>query len=190
MKAEENHGSTHAPRRALGVSVLGIVQLAGLLTLWSAAGCGGAADSGDPASVSAVQGALAASPVRLLYGKAYYYYGCSAFMTWGSVAEVEDLAYDKESTVAYQVGGGTAREARAGYLRTLPSGRELWSFSQVGANGTTQLRVRYRARGREMWDRNDGWDYWARVDAVDGAGLLAVESPLGPGSRWWSQTPA
>lgn len=144
------------------------------------AGCGDATAPGV-AGVSSVRSALAAPPVRLIYAKAYGY-GCSSCMTWGGVVEVENLAYDKEITIAHQgLGGGAAGEVRAAYLRTLPSGRELWSFGLAGGLGTSQLRVRYRAAGRELWDDNGGWDYWGRIESVSGYGIVGREAPLGAG---------
>lgn len=145
------------------------------------AGLSGCGPTEATPAVAGARAALTAEPVRLLYAKAYNY-GCSSCMTWGGVIEVENLAYDKQVTVAYQgLGGGAAGEAPASYLRTLPSGRELWTFGSTGGNGTSQLRVRYRAAGRELWDSNGGWDYWGRIESATGVGLVGVESPLGLG---------
>lgn len=150
-----------------------------LVCLAELVGCGSVSVEERPLLASRSSAVDALPPVQLIYAKGYNY-GCSSCMTWGGIVEVENLAYDKEVTVAYQgIGGGAAGQVNAGYLTTLPSGRELWSFSGAGGNGTTQLRVRYQAAGRELWDNNGGWDYWGRIETVSGLGLVAVESPLG-----------
>ncbi len=166
---------------ALGSSVGRLVVPLILGMVFGPAGCGEPLVPETAVPVAATRSALTVPAVRLVYAR-WYNYGCSSCNTWGGVVEVENLAYDKQVTVAYQgLGGGAAGESAAAYLGTVASGRELWRFGNVGSNGTTQLRVRYRAAGHEFWDTNGGVDYWGRIDPLDGSGLMGRESPLGSG---------
>lgn len=187
-------------QRSLGWKLAGLMAWGGLVCALSSSGCTGINDVAEddaatqlgPESIGNVGAGFAATftappwidadsapgPVELVYARAQTNRsGCPTCLVWGGVVEVDNIAFVKDIAVIYRVSDGSlAGESSASYLRTLASGRELWSFANVGGPGDTTMSVRYRVDGDTYIDNNGGAGYEGRTRT-----RTAIDSPLGPG---------
>lgn len=78
---------------------------------------------------------------------------------------VENIAYDKQVTLVYAVGGGPWSELEARYRQPVTGtggGYELWRAYLpyiYPPSLPVEFAVRYRVAGQEHWDNADGYDY-------------------------------
>jgi hypothetical protein len=112
--------------------------------------------------------------VKLIKAKDVRYVGCSSgscrtFQSREYVAEVVNLAFNKEVTVRQQLNNGQWEDVNLTYGFTTSTGSEIWTgkslkdfslFAYPALNlFGDRLSVKYVVNGQTYWDNNNGNDY-------------------------------
>lgn len=88
------------------------------------------------------------------------------------LVRVANVAYEKQLDVLWAGEDGFWRTLPAHYLRDAPEGEEYWAASTALAldaehalPGNVEFCLRYRVRGEQHWDNNDGRNHALEADA-------------------------
>lgn len=147
----------------------------GLAALLFSCGVDQAATSEDDAN--AAEGAVTASPVRVVYA-------IDSEQRKGvlrALIDVANLGLKKNLTLHYrQAGQGWLDSVPARFVRSLPNNRELWVVEVT--DPVSEFAVKYSVGGKVYWDNNGGKNYafapntWNTPDL--GTPVLAADKDL------------